>query len=225
MLYRLTKSKFILGLKCEKALYLDVYRPKLAHFAPETLKKFREGRLFETRIKSLFPNAIDLSLQLGRQINKYPILTSQLLEQEGEINIYEAGFVFNEVLVLADVVHKSANGEISVYEIKNSLSIKDVFINDLNLQYYVISHCVDNISSFSLVYNDGNDNPVYEERLKESQKAESNIAEKVERFKDVIQGFEPDIKPGDHCGKPYDCPYRHYCEKNNAALLEFGNSQ
>lgn len=224
MLYRLTKSKFILGLKCEKALYLDVYQPNLAYFPPETIKKFREGRNFEAKIKSLFPNAIDISKQLGRQINKYPELTIQILNQEGEINLYEAGFVFNEVLVLADVVHKSSNGEVSVYEIKNSLSVKDVFLNDLNLQQYVIRHCVKNLVSFSLVYNDGNDSPIYEDKLKEAQDAENQIAEQVERMKDVIQGFEPDIKPGEHCSKPYDCPYRRYCERNKATQLKFGNS-
>ena len=124
-----------------------------------------------------------------------------------EINLYEAGFVFNEVLVLADVVHKSSNGEVSVYEIKNSLSVKDVFLNDLNLQQYVIRHCVKNLVSFSLVYNDGNDSPIYEDKLKEAQDAENQIAEQVERMKDVIQGFEPDIKPGEHCSKPYDCVF------------------
>ena len=132
-------------------MYLDVYQPNLAYFPPETIKKFREGRNFEAKIKSLFPNAIDISKQLGRQINKYPELTLQILNQEGEINLYEAGFVFNEVLVLADLVHKSSNGEVSVYEIKNSLSVKDVFLNDLNLQQYVIRHCVKNLVSFSLV--------------------------------------------------------------------------
>ena len=220
MIYRLTKSKFILGLQCEKALYLDVYKPQLAYFTPETLTRFRKGRDFEAKVKSLFPNAIDISQHCGRNIQKYPELTSQILEQPGEVNLYEAGFVYNEVLVLADVVHKDADGNISVYEIKNSLSVKDVFRHDVNLQHYVISHCVKHIDSFSIIYNDGNDNPLYEDLLPEAKEAEPLIASQIERFKEVLQGMEPLTETGPHCSTPYDCPYRRYCEGKVTTQLE-----
>ncbi|MBO7488900.1 MAG: hypothetical protein J6T88_01350 [Bacteroidales bacterium] len=219
MIYRITKSKFILGLQCEKALYLDVYKPQLAYFPPETLARFRKGRDFEAKIKALFPNAIDVSQHCGRNIPKYPELTAQILGQQGEINLYEAGFVYNEVLVLADVVHKDADGNISVYEIKNSLSVKDVFRRDVCIQHYVISHCAD-ISSFSIIYNDGEDNPKYEELLSEAREAEPLIARQVERFKEVLQGMEPQIKTGTQCAVPYECPYKRYCEGKVATQLE-----
>ena len=221
MLYRLTKSKFILGLQCEKALYLDVYKPQLAWFPPETLARFRKGREFEAKVKALFTNAIDISQYCGRNIQKYPELTAQMLAQPGEVNLYEAGFVYNEVLVLADVVHKDADGNISIYEIKNSLSVKDVFRRDICLQHYVISHCAD-ISSFSIIYNDGNDNPVYEELLPEARDAEQLITKQVERFQEMLQGLEPSIGTGEHCHTPYDCPYLRYCEGNAFAQLDLG---
>ena len=219
MNYRLTKSKFILGLQCEKALYLDVYKPNLAYYPPETLARFRKGRDFEAKVKALFPNAIDVSQQLGRNIQRYPELTKQMLEQPGEVNLYEAGFVYNEVLVLADVVHKDADGNISVYEIKNSLSVKDVFRRDVSIQHYVISHCAD-ISSFSIIYNDGEDNPIYEELLPEAQEAEPLIARQVERFKEVLQGMEPSVETGEQCSAPYECPYLRYCNGKVATQLE-----
>jgi len=223
MIYRLTKSKFVLGLQCEKALYLDVYKPQLAYFPPETLKRFRQGRDFEAKIKSLFPNAIDISQRLGKNIRRYPELTAELMSQCGEVNLYEAGFVYNEVLVLADVVHKDADGNISIYEIKNSLSVKEVFRRDVNIQHYVISHCVDNISSFSVIYNDGDDNPLYEELLPQAREAEALIARQVEHFHEVLQGMEPDIATGAQCSEPYDCPYRRYCEgKGENVQLDLG---
>ena len=222
MIYRLTKSKFILGLQCEKALYLDVYKPNLAYYPPETLVRFRKGRDFEAKVKALFPNAIDISQQLGRNIQRYPELTARILEQPGEVNLYEAGFVYNEVLVLADVVHKDANGTISIYEVKNSLSVKEVFRRDVSIQHYVISHCLNNIESFSIIYNDGEDNPVYEELLPEAQAAEPLIAKQVEQFKDVLQGMEPQVKTGTQCTVPYECPYRRYCNGNVSAQLELG---
>ncbi len=222
MLYRLTKSKFILGIQCEKALYLDVYKPNLAWYSHETLKRFRKGRDFEYNVKALFPNAIDISSILGRRIEKYPELTIESLKTHGEVTLYEAGFVYNQVLILADVVHKNSDGNISVYEIKNSLSVKEVFRQDINLQYYIISHCLDRLSSFSIIYNDGNDNPVYEELTSDAIKAEELIAKQIERFHDVLQGIEPTISTGEHCSTPYDCPYRRYCEGTVSAQLDLG---
>lgn len=212
--YQLTKSKFVLGLQCEKALYLNVYHPKLAYYPPETLERFREGRDFEAKIKALFPNGVDVSKALGMRMKEYPAMTAELLRQPGEVNIYEAGFLYNGVLVLADVLHKDANDDISIYEIKNSLSMKDVFIRDVSIQHYVISHCVD-IQSFSLVYNDGNDHPIYEELLDKAREAEPSIAANVEHFKTMLQGFAPEITMGEQCNTPYDCPFLRHCKRNN----------
>lgn len=226
MLYRLTKSKFVLGLQCEKALYLDVYKPQLAWFSPETLSRFRRGRDFEASMKALFPNGIDISQQLGRNIQRYPELTAQLLEKPGEVTLYEAGFVYNEVLVLADVVHKDADGNLSVYEIKNALSVKDVFRRDVCIQHYVIDGSLSSsalrLTSFCILYNDGNDNACYEELLPQAHEAEPLIARQVAHFHEVLQGLEPQVPQGAQCSDPYDCPYRRYCEGQTAVQLDLG---
>lgn len=232
MLYRLTKSKFVLGLQCEKALYLDVYKPQLAWFAPETLARFQRGRDFESKIKAGFAGGIDISRQLGKNIQRYPELTSNILNQEGEVTLFEAGFVYNEVLVLADVVHKDTDGNISVYEIKNSTSVKDVFRRDVCIQHYVIHNYLENkldtssnncnLVSFCIIYNDGSDNGEYSELLPEAREAEPLIARQVAHFHEVLQGTEPRIPMDDHCSNPYDCPYRRYCEGRTEAQLELG---
>lgn len=212
--YQLTKSKFILGLQCEKALYLNVYHPKLAYYPPETLARFREGRNFEANIKALFPDGFDVSKALGMRMKQYPALTHELLQGDGAITLYEAGFLYNGVLVLADVLRKDDNGNIFIYEIKNSTEMKDVFVRDVSIQHYVISHCID-IQSFSVIYNDGNDNPVYEEILDRAKEAEPVIAEQVEQFKAMLQGFVPETEMGDHCHTPYDCPFLRHCKRDN----------
>ena len=170
--YRLTKSKFILGQQCIKALYLDVYNPRLAYYPPETLARFHKGREFEQCVKNTFIGGVDISKALGNNINKYPELTASLLEQHEEITLFEAGFVHNEVLVLADVVRKSADGTVSVFEIKNSDSVKDVFKRDVCIQHYVINNCIDNLGSFCVIYNGGEKGTLFEELLPEAREAE-----------------------------------------------------
>lgn len=220
MNYRLTKSKFILGLQCEKALYLDVFRPELAYFPPETLARFRKGRSFESIVKASFKGGIDISQQCRKNIKRYPELTAELICNSPEITLFEAGFVYNEVLILADVVRKDSDGNISVFEIKNSLSVKDIFRRDVAIQYYVINNCINHIVSFSVIYNDGNDMPLKEELLPYARETEPLIAKQVERFKEVIQGIEPVVVLGEHCNSPYDCPYRRYCEGRKNTQLE-----
>lgn len=225
MSHLLTKSKYIRGLQCEKAMFLDVYKPKLARYSAETLMKFRGGRDFERTFKDTFPNGIDVSAQLRAQMDKYPSFTAQLLLQEGEVVLFEAGFLYNEVLVLADVVHKSADGIITIYEVKNGKAVSDTFRQDVAVQHYVVSHALQQLSAenlfapqlqlehFYVLYNDGADGFEKEDLLEFAQGQLDDIAAHVEHFKAVLQGAEPDIAPSPHCCQPYECPYSWYCNK------------
>lgn len=213
MNYILTKSKYIRGLQCERALYLDVYNPKLAYYPPEVLAKFRQGRDFEASFRDRFPQGVNLSKLLGWKMDQYPVLMREKLAQKGEVVLFEAGFIYDDVLVLADVVHKHDDGTIDVYEIKNGTSAKEVFQNDLAVQHYVLSHCLDGLNHFYLLYNDGNDGFVQEDFAQRSVALHATIAENIARFKEVLQGFEPEVSIDEHCDLPYACPYRRYCER------------
>ncbi|MBR3959473.1 MAG: hypothetical protein IKJ81_05425 [Bacteroidales bacterium] len=235
MIYRLTKSKFILGLQCEKALYLDVYRPQLARFTPETLARFRKGRDFEASVKATFTNGLDVSKILGKQISKYPEYTTAILTQPGEQTLFEAGFVFDEVLILADVVHKDNDGNVSIFEIKNSTSVKDVFRRDVCIQNYVIGNSIEKMcenkaiplrmKSFSILYNNGDNSAAQYDMTAEAEEAKGMIAKQVARFKEVLQNLEPTMDIGEQCTKPYECPYILYCKGKQTVQLELGDLQ
>ena len=57
----LSKSKYIRGLQCERALWLDVHEPRLARYTAEQMRRFDRGRDFEYAFKSRFPDGIALS--------------------------------------------------------------------------------------------------------------------------------------------------------------------
>ena len=67
--YLLTKSKYIRGLQCDRALWLDVFRPSLARYSPEQMRRFDRGREFEYAFKETFPEGIDISAELKRNTN------------------------------------------------------------------------------------------------------------------------------------------------------------
>ena len=223
--FRLTKSRYIVGLQCERALFLDSYHRELAVIPPETQERFDAGRVFERSFKDLFPNGVDLSAELGSQISRYATRTAELLSAAGEVTIFEAGFIFNEVLVLADVVHKTADGSLEVFEVKHSPKVSETFVNDVSVQHYVISNCVDHLVRFALVYSGEDGLFQYQELLADAQKQESKVARNIERMKQVLAGSEPNTPMGEHCSKPYNCFFRDYCSRLQGRAWQYDKDQ
>lgn len=214
--YLLTKSKYIRGLQCDRALWLDVYNPKLARYTAEQMRRFDHGREFEYAFKDTFPNGIDISAELKRNTDAYPILTAQLLNQEEEVNLFEAGFLYNDVLVLADVVHRRPDGTLDIYEVKSGSALSVTYKRDAALQHYVIAHCRE-VNKFCVVYNgmsdksDRSDNFKVVDLTDELAAQHSEIENNITLMKEILRHGEPATPTGQHCLEPYACPYQHYC--------------
>jgi len=223
MPHLLSKSKYIRGLQCERALWLDMHYPNLARYPAATLARFKQGRDFERRIKETFPHGIDISRRLRGRVDQYPILTARLLTQPGEVVLFEAGFLYDGVLVLADVLHKQADGTVTVYEIKDSPAVSDTFRHDVAIQHYVIAHAlpcvvqpdlfspVPMLRHFYLLHHDGEGNTVNEELTDYALQQWDTTAQCVARFHQVAAGPEPSTPMSEHCQQPYACPYQQHC--------------
>ncbi len=215
MPHLLSKSKYIRGLQCDRALWLDVFNPRLARYTAEQMRRFDRGREFEYAFKSTFPEGIDISAELKRNVDAYPARTAELLNGAGEVVLFEAGFLYDDVLVLADVVRKNADGTLDVFEVKSGTELSDTYRRDAAVQHYVISHCR-SINKFCIVYNgaDGIDgsNGFNIVDLTEELATQHGVIEKnITAMKEVLRHGEPDTPTGAHCLSPYACPYQHYC--------------
>ena len=232
--YLLTKSKYIRGLQCDRALWLDVFNPKLARYTAEQMRRFDHGREFEYAFKDTFPDGIDISAQLKRNTSAYPALTAQLLDNNGNVNLFEAGFQYDDVLVLADVVHRRPDGSLDIYEVKSGSTLSETYRRDAALQHYVISHCRP-VHTFSIVhanapsdnsdhsdYSDNSDNRFAIIDLTAELAAEADtIGRNIAIMKDILRHGEPDTPTGKHCLEPYACPYQHYCAQGIRQLALF----
>ena len=244
MSHLLSKSKYIRGLQCERALWLDVHEPRLARYTAEQMRRFDRGRDFEYAFKSRFPDGIDLSAELKRNVDAYPELTAQYLDGihtpsplrgtppnlGGELVLFEAGFLYDDVLVLADVVHKSADGTLDIYEVKSGNVLSETYKRDAALQHYVISHCRE-VRNFSVVYNgaDGvngvngsNGQFVIVDLTEELAAQHGEIEKNIAAMKEILRHGEPDTPTGQHCLEPYACPYQHYCAQGVRQMSLFG---
>ena len=124
--------------------------------------------------------------------------------------MFEAGFLYDDVLVLADVVHKNTDGTLDIYEVKSGNVLSDTYKRDAALQHYVISHCRE-INKFSLVFNDGNGSFLKENLTEELESQHDEIASNIAAMKEILRHGEPATPTGQHCLEPYACPYQHYC--------------
>ena len=253
MAHLLSKSKYIRGLQCDRALWLDVFNPRLARYTAEQMRRFDRGRDFEYAFKATFPDGIDLSAELHRNVDAYPARTAELLdgihtpsplqgtppnlggEQNSptplscspklgelaapcglteecaheQITLFEAGFLYDDVLVLADVVHQNADGTLDIYEVKSGNVLSETYKRDAALQHYVISHCRE-VRTFNVVYS-GIDDFVVTNLTEELAAQHDEIARNIAAMKEILRHGEPATPTGQHCIEPYACPYQHYC--------------
>ncbi len=232
----LSKSRYIRGLQCPKALYLDTFRAELARYSSETRAKLAAGNDFELQVKEALAErykeaaqVVDLRKVAGGNRTRYPEATARLLQEyEGTILLYEAGFRHRGVLVLVDALLRDAEGNLHLFEIKNNSIAKEVFRQDLFLQYYVVAHAATyRIASFSLALRRPEEAAAEGETTAEARpfefvtldltaEAGQNmpvIEERIDRFLALLQGDEPTQTMGEQCAAPYECPYLHYCKR------------
>ena len=220
MSHLLSKSKYIRGLQCDRALWLDVHRPSLARYTREQMQRFDRGREFEYAFKAQFPDGIDISAELKRNVDAYPALTAQFLDKDEVVALFEAGFQYDDVLVLADVVHQRKDGTLDIYEVKSGNTLSETYRRDAALQHYVISHCRE-VHTFNIVYS-GIDDFIITDLTEELAAQHDEIEKNITAMKDIILHGEPDTPTGQHCLEPYACPYQHYCQQGVRQMSLFG---
>lgn len=251
----LSKTTFIKGCQCLKALWLYRNKYDQRFVSDELQKKFNTGHTIGELAQHLFPSGTDVSAfqMLQHQLKvlqgktplqipnfPYKLKQNQWLRQtqdalnDGIKDIYEAAFTFNDVFAAVDILHTSEDGYVA-YEVKSSFEVKDVYIHDCALQYYVISHNID-LQDMFLVYPDENyvnslgigiddltiENCDIEKLfikksiLNKVLDMQSTIEEELKTIKPIFsQRNEPRIAMSDHCFQPYECDFYRYCTINS----------
>jgi hypothetical protein len=217
----LSKSTFIRGLQCEKNLFLYKYHPELAdEISAAQQAIFDRGTIVGLLAQQLFPGGVNCAPPNHFQYDQCIEKTKKAIA-DGATTLYEAGFQFDEVLVICDLLVKNRN-KWNIYEVKSSTSVSEVYINDASVQYYVVSNSLENVNDIAVVYLNNQyvrkgEIDISELFLTESLKnlaleRAGFVKEKITRFKDLIRKKqEPKIDIGTHCDDPYPCPFKGHC--------------
>jgi len=217
----LSKSTFVRGLQCEKSLYLYKNHFNLKDTPSLSLKTiFEQGTSIGLLAQHLFPGGVDASTKSYININDSVKKTFDFINQ-GETTIYEATFIYNNVLAALDILVKKEDGW-HAYEVKSSTRISSTYLNDAAIQYYTIINSGINLKDISIIYI--NKNYLMNENIDVSQlfniesvydkvlKLNDRIPNDVTRLKKVLMSSKaPNVDIGTHCSKPYECDFKGVC--------------
>jgi len=213
-----SKTSFIRGVQCVKSMYLHRHNRELKTQATKNQNKIsNKGNSFENQFqRTNFPNGRDLKQELGKDLHQYTIATNKLLEEQKECSIFDAGLIANNILILIDVLHKTSDDTIEIYEVKNSSKMKSVFIWDAALQYHVCKEFFgEKLKSFNLVLKGRNNTFKIIEVSKQAEKKQEQIKVYINNFTKILQApIAPVIDMGKHCNIPYECDFKEYCKNS-----------
>ncbi|TVQ90872.1 MAG: DUF2779 domain-containing protein [Bacteroidetes bacterium] len=220
----LSKSTFIKGLQCRKALYLYKNRYFLRDpLSPEQRAKFVRGTNVGIFARQLYPGGVDASPKTHFQMAKSVEKTRGLIEAGQTDVIYEAAFSYDDVVVALDILYKENNNWKAI-EVKSSKAISETYHWDAALQYYVIKGSGLNLHDFKIAYIDKefvkNDDIdpwkifTLESRLDDVMIKHDEVGRLVAELKETIAlKSSPDIPIGKHCNDPYPCEFIGHCWK------------
>ncbi len=234
----LSKSLFIKGLQCTKALWLKKYkREVLAPVDAQMQAVFDTGNRVGEKACELFPDGKEVPYE-GTSFEEKITRTKQWMD-EGVADIYEATFKYKGILVMVDILHKTKDGW-EIYEVKSSTwnstkSVDDIslYVFDAAIQNYVLRGCGLNITQTSIVLI--NSDYVRGEELDIHELfAIVNVDDEVDALQEEIPLYhdsfvsvlmdaenEPDIDIGQHCKNPYGCDAKAYCWNVQKEIPEY----
>ena len=217
----LSKSTFLRGLQCHKALYLNKYHPELRDKTSEQLQQiFSGGHEVEKLAQHLFQGGVDAGPKEPYKYKESVLYTQELINR-GEPVIYEAAFQYEGVLVLADILVRD-QGKWNVYEVKSSTGIKAVYIFDTAIQHYVATHSGIPVENISIVYINNQYKRMgnldvhglfkIDSVLSPVLKHQTFVEENIAKLKEVLRLEKtPQIDIGEHCYDPYECDFHSHC--------------
>jgi len=217
----LSKSTFMMGMQCPKRLWFYKNRPDLRPEISEAQQMvFTKGTNTGLLAQQLFPGGKDAT---PVDYFSYPAAIRQTYAwiSYGETIIYEPAFQYDQVMAAMDIL-VNKNGRWHAYEVKASNEVKDQFITDAALQYYVITNAGLPLADISIIHL--NRDYVRKGALdlnqlfkivsikKDVLALQDEIRARVAENKNtLLLKTEPQKDIGPHCSDPYPCEFIGHC--------------
>ena len=219
---RISKSKFVAGVQCLKRLYLQVHQPELAAepgAAAEAI--IEQGREVGMLARQMFPGGVEVGCNGG--LDEAIRATRQLIANPEIPALFEAAFEHDGVVVRVDVLHRRRDGRWRLIEVKSSASLKEEHLDDVGIQYRVVSRSGLDLATVNLahvnrdyVFDGDSIDPRRFFKIRNLTRRVQRLQPKLTfqlRSQFTVLGMPkaPDIAPGRHCTNPVTCEFFDQC--------------
>lgn len=216
----LSKSKYCNGLQCKKMLWLYKNKPTEKEEV-NNQSVFDNGNDVHEVARKLLGE--DINIPFNEDLTQMIKDTEEVMKQE-KVFITEASFSYENNFCSVDILKKEGN-TYEIYEVKSSTELKDVYVDDVSYQYFVLTSlglkvekCYVVILNNRYVRKGKLDLNQLFKKIDVTDEVVSKQAQVKQMIKDMNKYMEQKKEPQDdigiHCFKPYKCPFFKYCTRH-----------
>lgn len=214
----LSKSQYIRGQQCEKSLWLYKYRSELRQISQQSDMTMNAGMSVGELAQGLFPDGVTIAYDRNDFYGM--VAKTKALMDQGIQTIYEASFSHNGIFVMCDILHKE-DDQWKMIEVKSATNVKGYYLEDIALQWYVLSQNNIPLSSAYVALIDSSysrNGDLEIERLfkivdvtGEVTSKQTQVIENLHRLNTINADIMPEISIGSHCHDPFECDFIDHC--------------
>lgn len=214
---RLSKSRYLSGIQCEKRLWLEHHEPDKAS-APSSFQThlLDQGRLLGRLARARFEDGV--LIQVDSQPLKKAVADTKAALAQGATTVFEAAFEADGAYVLVDILTRS-NGRWKLIEVKSATRAKDEHLHDVAIQRYVVeraglalSQTVLWLVNAACTFPDLSDLFYEQDVSQQVHPLLASLPTQLQRLRAVaLLRQAPDVPIGPHCKSPQACPFRVHC--------------
>jgi predicted RecB family nuclease len=219
---KISKTKFAAGQQCLKRLYFQVHQPELA-VQPSAADQaiMQQGHEVGMLARQLFPGGVEVRSDRG--LDQAIRATRELVTNREIPAIFEGVFEHGGVLVKVDILHRRRDKRWRLIEVKSSTSVKEEPLDDVAIQYRVLSRCGLDVGccclahvNRSFVFRGGSIDPWRFFRIRNVTRQVVKLQPKLTfqlraAFTVLSMPSAPEIAPGRHCTSPVTCEFFDRC--------------
>ncbi len=216
----LSKSQYVLGLQCHKALWLYRHRKDLkAEFGAFQQGLADAGTEFGILARDRFSGGV--LIDADHDHPEEALAQTKAAIDGGARILYEAAFLHDDVLVRVDILVNEAAGW-ALVEVKSGTDVEEVHLHDVAIQLHIARGAGFAINKAAVAHA----NPGYVRRGALNLHQLFKIMDVTETVRDALElvpgelaymkkvADGPEAPPkaiGGHCAKPYECSFKAHC--------------
>ncbi len=213
----LSKSRTLKGLQCHKLLWWMAHEPAAAELEIDPLRRavLDQGRRVGTLARTYVPGGVLIDLPYDAYEERLAA-TREALAQ-GAPAVYEAAFRADGVFVSVDILERQGN-RFCLTEVKSTTGVREPHLLDVAVQAHVARRSGLDVGRLEVMhlnracaYPDLSNLFIRADVTEMVEPLLRRMPREIDALAGMLAGPLPRVATGEHCSKPYPCPFAARC--------------